>query len=132
MRHFLTNLLSVILAPSAATRRQRRALGAAVLIVVILMVLLGGFYLKAGVAPGTSLLFWGACLLLMGWSVFLAYVDVKSIKHEFRAQRKKLFFSTFSRAGFEKDTRQKERSQPPSGETSEPRDTGGRDRGERE
>ena len=132
MRHFLTNLLSVILAPSAATRRQRQGLGTALLIVVILMVLLGGFYLKAGVAPGSSLLFWGACFLLMLWAVFLAYLNVKSIKHEFRAQRKKLFFSTFSRSGFEKDTRQKEGSQSPSGETSGRRETSGGNAGERE
>lgn len=124
MRYFLTKLLSVILAPSTATRRQRQTLGSVVLIMVVLMVLFGGFYLRAGVGPGTSLLFWGTCFLLMLWSVFLAYLNVKSIKDEFRAQKKKLFLSTFSRSGFEKNRPEKTEGQPPSSEISGRGETG--------
>jgi len=118
MRYFLTRLLTIILAPSTATRRQRRALGTVVLILVVLMVLLGSFYLRVGAGPGTSLLFWGTCFLLMFWALFLAYLDVKSIKHEFRTQRKKLFLSTFSREGLSKRACEKDAGSSPPSEVS--------------
>jgi len=132
VQHFLTKLLSVILAPSAATRRQRQTLGSVVLIVVVLMVLLGGFFLKAGVGPGTSFLFWGICFLLMLWSVFLAYLNVRSIKDEFRVQKKKLFLSTFSRSGFEKNRPEKTGGQPPSSQIGGRSEAAGGDAGKRE
>jgi len=102
MRAFLTKMLFLILAPSTATRRQRQALGTVVLIGVILMAVLGSFYLRAGARPGTSLLFWGICFLLMLWAVFLAYLEVKSIKEEFRSLEREIFLSTFSKAHFKK------------------------------
>ena len=132
MRYFVTGLLSLILAPSAATRRQRRALGSVILIVVIFMVLLGSFYLKENVSPGTSLLFWGTCFLLVVWSVFLAYLDVKSIKHDFRAQKKEIFLSTFSAASFKKKAREKRGVHPPSREGGERCEADSKNGGRRE
>ncbi len=113
MRELLARLLSVILSPSLATRGERRALGAVILALLLVLVLLGGIFLREGVSPGTSLLFWGICFLLAFWSVFLAYVDVKSIKSEFRSQKRDLFLSTFSRSkgqGREREEAQRDNS----------------------
>jgi hypothetical protein len=101
MGPFLTRLLAVVLAPSSATRRQRQTLGTIVLVVVVLMVVLGSLFLKGEISPGTSLLFWGCCFVLMLWAVFLAHLDVKSIKREFRARKKELFVSIFSKGRVE-------------------------------
>ncbi len=106
MRDFLTSFMSAVFAPSTATRRQRRALGVVILILVVFLVLLGSFLLKAGVSPGTSLLFWGICFLLVLWSVFLAYLDVKSLKDELRAQRKEMFLSIFSKPDLKRERRE--------------------------
>jgi O-antigen/teichoic acid export membrane protein len=112
MRDFLIGLLSIILAPSMATRRQRRTLGAVVLILVVVLVVLGSLYLNAGVSPGTSLVWWGGCFLLMLWSVYLAYLDVKSIKRDLRTQKKELFLSIFSQPGPKTKGREKSQAQP--------------------
>jgi hypothetical protein len=109
-RDLFTTFVSVILSPSAATRRQRRTLGTVILVVVVLMVLLGCFLLKEGIAASVLLLFWGACFLLLFWSLFLAYVDVKSIRRDFLAQRKQMFISTFSSPDFRKKVREKRRA----------------------
>lgn len=97
MRDLVVRLLSIILAPSEATRRQRHALGIAILILVVAMVIVGSVFLSVGTSPGTSLLWWGICFLLILWSVYLAYVDVRSLRHELRAQKKELFISIFTR-----------------------------------
>lgn len=110
MSNVLKKLFALVFAPSTVTRRQRRTLGTIVLVVVVGLVFLGGLFLKAGNSPGTSALFWGVCFLLLTWSVFLAYVDVRSIKQEFLARRKELFVSTFSKPGI---TRRRD----PTGET---------------
>jgi hypothetical protein len=97
VRDLVVRLLSIILAPSEATRRQRHALGITILILVVVMVVVGSVFLSVGVSPGTSLLWWGGCFLLIVWSVYLAYVDVRSLRLELRAQRKELFISIFSK-----------------------------------
>ena len=112
MREFFVRVLSVALEPSAATRRQRRILATVILVIVVAMVLVGSFLLQAGVSPGTSLVFWGICFLLMFWAVFLAYIDVKSIKREFRTQRKELLRSAFSRRPLKKEERVEEDGLP--------------------
>ncbi len=99
MRDSLSALVYIVLAPSTATRRQRRALGIVVLAAVIVLVVLGCVFLNAGVSPGTSLLWWGICFLLMLWSVYLAYLDVKSIKRDIQTEKKELFLSIFSQSG---------------------------------
>ena len=97
MRDLVVRLLSIILAPSEATRRQRHALGITILILVVVLVVVGSVFLSVGASPGTSLLWWGICFLLILWSVYLAYIDVRTLRQELRAQKKELFISIFTK-----------------------------------
>lgn len=119
MRDLVVRLLSIILAPSDATRRQRHTLGAVILILVVVLVVLGSVFLSAGVSPGTSLLWWGICFLLILWSVYLAYVDVRNLRHELRAQKKELFISIFTRPRDKSPNNQKKGTDPETKDTPE-------------
>jgi hypothetical protein len=127
MHDLLARLLAVIIAPSSATRRQRRVLGTVVLIVVLVMVLLGSLMLNKGIAPPTLLLFWGICFLLLLWSVFLAYLDVRSIKNDFRARKKEIFVATFSSPEFKRKVRAKRGAGPRPAEAGEQHERRGRE-----
>ncbi len=124
MRELVLRVLAVILAPSGATRWERRVLGTVLLMVVVLMVVLGCLMLGESVGPLMLLLFWGACFLLVLWSVFLAYVDVKSIREDFRAQRKEIFLAAFSRSDFEKRLKEKRGASSTAGKPGGGRETG--------
>ena len=121
MRDLVVRLLSIILAPSDATRRQRHALGIAILILVVALVVVGSVFLSAGASPGTSLVWWGICFLLIVWSVYLAYVDVRNLRHELRAQKKELFISIFTRPREKPPGSEKKTTNP---ETHDTRETG--------
>jgi undecaprenyl pyrophosphate phosphatase UppP len=121
VRDVVVKLLSIMLAPSEATRRQRHTLGVMVLILVVVLVIVGSVFLSVGASPGTSLLWWGVCFLLIVWSVYLAYLDVRSLRHELRAQKKELFFSVFSKPRQKDSDKQKE---PPRSETRDSREPG--------
>jgi len=107
MRDFLIELLTIILSPSMAARRHRRTLGTVILVLVVVLGVLGCIFLSAGVSPGTSLVWWGICFLLMTWAVYLAYIEVRSIKHDLRTQKKELFLSIFSQPGLKGKRREK-------------------------
>ena len=123
MRDVVVKVLSIVLAPSEATRRQRHRLGVMILILVVVLVVLGTVFLSVGASPGTSLLWWGICLLLIVWSVYLAYLDVRSLRHELRAQKKELFFSVFSNSRERDSDKEKKSPRSEAQETRKPRRT---------
>lgn len=123
MRDVVVKVLSIVLAPSEATRRQRHTLGVMILILVVVLVIVGSLFLSVGASPGTSLLWWGICFLLIVWSVYLAYLDVRSLRHELRAQNKELFFSVFSNSREQDSDKEKKSPRSEAQETHKPRRT---------
>jgi hypothetical protein len=108
VQDFLRKVVLLVVAPSTATRLQRRVLGSVLLSMVVVLVFLGCFFLRAAVNAEVLLALWVTSLLLVSWAVFLAYVDVKSIKQEFRAEKKKILLSAFSAEHFREKEREKD------------------------
>lgn len=88
------------------SRGIRRGLCALFLAVATFMVIIGG-RLYLFISPESLVIYWTIVFLLLFLTVLISILDIRSLRRDFRIQKKALFVSTFSDEDFLRKIKEK-------------------------